>query len=126
MILTLRDDWEQKVTPEEAEKRNLIVDKVNKRKYVLKGEAEFLLKYDKKTRSCSSCGRTYENSPFFGRWEATAPDRYGKDIPVGLHARCFECELKRIMYEGDNGLLGLKPLTDEEFSKIEIKIKDGK
>ncbi len=50
MILTLRDDWEQKVTPEEAEKRNLIVDKVNKRKYVLKGEAEFLLKYDKKTR----------------------------------------------------------------------------
>ena len=30
MILTLRDDWEQKVTPEEAEKRNLIVDKVNK------------------------------------------------------------------------------------------------
>ena len=126
MILALRKDRTEKVTPEEIEKRNNIVDKINKRKYALKGEADFLLKYDKKTRCCSECGRTFDKKPLVGWWEATAPDRYGNEIPVGLHAKCFDCELKQIIIEGYTGKLGLNPLSEDDFSRIKITKKDGK
>ena len=93
--ITLRKDWEEQVTPEETTKHREIIEKANQREYLFKEEAEFLLKYDKKTRSCGDCGKSHEDiMSSGGAWMyATAPDRYGNDLNIGLFLRCFKCSL---------------------------------
>jgi hypothetical protein len=93
--LKLRADWMDFVTPEEIEKRNSIVDKVNKRGYILKSEASFLLKFDQKTRCCSDCEITFDKAT---AWMfAKGDDRYGIAKDVGLFQYCFDCDMKRMM-----------------------------
>lgn len=94
-MLKYREDIEKVVTKEEIQKRNEIVKKVNERGYVLKGEASFLLSFDKKTRVCNTCGKTFKES---GGWVlATAMDKSGRELNIGLFENCFDCNMKEIM-----------------------------
>jgi hypothetical protein len=94
--LRLRKNWDTFVTPEETERHRQIICRCNERGYVLKGEAEFLLKYNKKTRCCHDCERTYNDVGTI--WcLADAPDRYGEMLPIDLPERCLECEMKEFI-----------------------------
>ena len=90
-------------TEEQWTERNTIVTEANKKGYVTRQQAAFLLKFDEKYRRCNSCERSFRE---VGGWMlATAPDKRGRDLEVGLMDRCIECMLKGIHAEDDAGNL---------------------
>ena len=86
------------VTEKQLQKRNAIVEKWNENGYLSKTDGEFLCEFDKKTRVCNQCGKTFKEAK--GWAVAKANDKAGKEVPCGLHSKCFECEVKEIMAEG--------------------------
>jgi len=82
-------------TQEEWDERKAIIDAANEKGYVTKKQADWLLKFDQKYRRCNRCGRSLDES--HGWILATAPDRHGKDLNIGLMACCWECMHEDIM-----------------------------
>lgn len=94
MELKFRKDIFNVVTKTDIERRNKIIEEVNKRGYIQKGEADYLLSFDKKVRVCNSCGKTYEEAK---AWIfATAQDKSGKALNIGLFQNCFLCDMENI------------------------------
>lgn len=95
MELKFKKDILSVVTNADIKKRSEIIEQVNERGYIQKGEAEFLLSFDLKARVCNTCGKTYKevNGWIF----ATAQDKQGKEINIGLFENCFECTMKNVM-----------------------------
>lgn len=81
----------------EMDKRNSIIDAINKRNFILKKEAAFLLSFDKKYRVCNTCGKSFREANLWPL--AKCNNRYGEAIDCGLHSNCLYCELFGILNE---------------------------
>lgn len=83
-------------------KRNEIINKITIRGYGLKGEAEFLDKFDREMRVCNTCGKTFKEAEIWRPLKID--DRYGEELIAGLVPDCFNCETLQIIKEGQKGL----------------------
>lgn len=101
MELKLRQNWQDFVTAKQIERHNKIVERANTTGKLTTSNGMFLVDYDKRTRVCNTCGRTFKES---GGWvTATFENSNGEEIPCGLMADCFECQLKDIYLRGLRG-----------------------
>lgn len=99
MVLRLRENWQDFVTEKETEMRNKIVNKANATGRLSDREGQILVDYDKKTRVCNTCGKTFKEA---GMWiNATFTNNKGEEVESGLFANCFQCEMLRCFAEWD-------------------------
>lgn len=85
-------------TKEQWDERKAIIDSANEKGYVTKKQADWLLNFDQKYRRCNRCKRSLDEAH---TWMlATAPDRHGKDLNIGLMECCWECTQAQIMEQG--------------------------
>ena len=80
-------------TQEQWDERKAIIDDANKKGYITKKQAEWLLKFDRQYRRCNRCGKSLDEA--HGWILATAPDRHGKDLDIGLMECCWKCTLEQ-------------------------------
>lgn len=90
-------------TEEQWEERKTIIDEANEKGYVTKKQADWLLKFDQKYRRCNVCEKSLDETRVW--MFATAPDKHGKNLNIGLMKLCWQCELKRIVGKDNSGLL---------------------
>jgi hypothetical protein len=103
MKLNYQNDILKYVSEKQLEKRESIVKKWNEVGTISRTNGMFLLDFDKKTRVCNCCGKSFKESK--GWTFATALDRYGNEVPCGLATNCFDCEMREIIRDGMLGRL---------------------
>ena len=91
-------------TEGEWQERNSMIDEINKKGYVLRKQAEFLMDFDRKYRCCNRCGKTIKETK--GWMVVKAPDRRGTQRDVGLAEMCFACQMLD-MLEHRNEIMGI-------------------